>query len=436
MLYIGIDIAKASHTAALISNMLLAKNGRYESCPILNFKQSRAGFESLFTAMMSYAPLEQCHVLLENTGHYGRALEDYLQEKGIDVYQVQVQERPNGQSKSDVLDARALAVLLYNQIERKMLVSDKSQLVRRLTRPSESARLLRGLVQHRQELISETTRRKNKLTAIVDEIFPELTLVYKDPNTNNALALRSAYPTPQAISSAQLEGLYATRTRNRPGNAALAHLQELAAESIGTKDESRLNALIVEQEQLIIELKLLQSHITALQGDIEQAVQSSREGQILTSFPIIGNIQAALLIAGMGDIHNFESAAKLRAYCGWSPQQSQTGTSMDSMVLARTGNRLLKQTIFLITLNAVRIEGPWHTLYNRLVPLKCVYDERIGRYRGRMKVIGRVAGQLINVIYTLLKRDALLVASSPAGIPLPPPELYDLSKHRIQPSSH
>jgi transposase len=434
-LYVGIDIAKASHTAALLSNVLLVKNGRYETCPILNFKQSRAGFESLFTAMTNYAAPENCHVLLENTGHYGRALEDYLQEKGAIVYQVHVQER-QGQNKSDVLDARALAVLLYNQVERKTLVSDKSQLVRKLTRPGESARLLRGLVQHRQELVISTSKRKNKLTAIADEIFPELTEIYRDPNTPTALALRSAYPTPQAITAAQLEGLYATRTRNRPSNAQFALLKELAAQSIGTKDQARLSALLIEQEQLITELKLLQSHIEALQGDIEQAVLSSREGQILTSFPPIGTMHAALFIAGMGDIANFESAAKLRAYCGWNPQQSQTGTSMDSMVLARTGNRLLKHTVFLIALNAVRIDGPWRVLYNRLVPLKCAYDERLGRYKGRMKVIGRVAGQIVGVIFVLLKRDALLVASSPPGAVLSPPELYDLSKHRIKPSSH
>jgi transposase len=433
-LYIGIDIAKASHTAALLSTILLAKHGHYEACPTLNFKQSRAGFESLFSVMTSHAAPEYCHALLENTGHYGRALEDYLQEKGVVVYQVHVQEK-NGKNKSDVLDARGLAVLLYNQVERQVLVSDKSQVIHRLNRPGDSARLLRGLVQHRQELVREIVRRKNKLTAIADELFPELTVVYKDPNSPTALALRSAFPTPQAIVSAQLEGLYATRARSRPSNAQFVRLKALASESIGTKDKSRVAALELEQKQLIIELTLLQGHVKALQKDIEQAVSMSRAGQILTSFPVIGPVHAALLIAGMGDISNFESAAKLRAYCGWAPLQTQTGTSMDTMTFSKTGNRLLKHTVFLIALSAVRQDTPWRTLYNRLVPLKCVYDDRLGRYRGRMKVIGRVAGQIIGVIYVLLKRDADVLASHTPGTELPPPELYSVTKHRVRPSS-
>jgi transposase len=173
MLSIGIDIGKSSHVASFLSSALLAQYHRYEACPTLAFEQSRSGFEKLFSVMTQYAPVEQCHVLLETTGHYGRALEQFLQEKGVIVYQVHVQEREKGRQKSDKRDAQALAVLLYNQIERHVLVADKRQIARRLVPPSDTARLLRGLVQHRYELVRETVRRKNKLTAIADELFEE-----------------------------------------------------------------------------------------------------------------------------------------------------------------------------------------------------------------------------------------------------------------------
>jgi len=38
------------------------------------------------------------------------------------------------------------------------------------------------MVRHRYELIAESTQRKNKLTAVCDELFPELTHIMKDPN--------------------------------------------------------------------------------------------------------------------------------------------------------------------------------------------------------------------------------------------------------------
>jgi hypothetical protein len=301
-----------------------------------------------------------------------------------------------------------------------------------LTVPNETAKLLRGLVQHRQELVRETTRRKNKLTAIADEIFPELTQVYIDPNSPSALRLRESFPTPQSIAEAELVDLYATRKRNRPSNAQFAQLRDLARQTIGTTDQGRQVSLLLEQKQLIAELTFLNAHIATLNAEIEQAVEASREGQILTSFPMIGSVHAAMLIASIGSIANFESAAKLRAYCGWSPVQSQTGISMDAMFLSRQGNRLLKHTLYLVALQAVRMDTPWKVLYDRLVPLKCQYDDRLSRYRGRMKVVGRVAGQIVSVVYALLRRDYDLVAIAIDGEELPPPELYDPAKHRVK----
>jgi hypothetical protein len=35
----------------------------------------------------------------------------------------------------------------------------------------------------------------------------------------------------------------------------------------------------------------------------------------------------------------------------------------------------------------------------------CIYDERIKDYRGKMKVIGRIAGQMASMIFSLLKTD-------------------------------
>jgi transposase len=431
MLYVGIDIAKASHVAAFLSASLLTRYKRFEACPTLAFDQSRAGFEKLFTVMTKYAPAQECSVLLESTGHYSRPLEEYLQERGITLYRVHVQEKV-GRNKSDKLDAQALAALLYNQIERHMLVTDKSQEIHRLIPPNETVRLLRGLVQHRTELVRETTRRKNKLIAIADEMFPELVQIYKKPYTKSALALREKFPTPVQIAAASLTDLYTTRSRNRPSNAQFVQLQDLARQSIGTKDQSRITCLVVEQQQLIVELRLLDEHIEQLETVIEKAVAGSREGQILTSFKSIGAVHAAVLISQIGSIANFESAAKLRSYCGWSPHQAQTGVSKDSMTLDKGGNRLLKHTVTLIAYSAIRHDSNWKVLYDRLVPIKAIYDERTKKWKGKMKVVGRIAGQIINVVYTLLKRDHDLLASLPPGSIPPSPELYDASKHRIK----
>ena len=97
-------------------------------------------------------PLENATVLLDHTGHYHRALEQYLSEVDITIYRIHVQERPKGMLKSDKRDALNLANTLYSQLELGIQVADKMQLVRRAVPPTKSAAQLKGLIQHRSSM--------------------------------------------------------------------------------------------------------------------------------------------------------------------------------------------------------------------------------------------------------------------------------------------
>jgi transposase len=270
------------------------------------FENSREGFRQLIERIRTYSPLEHVSVLLERTGHYHRALEQYLQELEIPVYVMQVQSRSAGMLKTDKRDALALANQLYSQLELGVQVANPVQLIRRLVPPTEAAVQLKGLIRRRYELIHETTRRKNKLTAICDELFPELTRILKDPNLPIALALREQFPTPHALATASLSTLQHLRGGAHVlSDAKLVALQRLAADSIGAKDVARQRSLVLEQTQLIRELRLLREHVAQLESEISRIVTQAREGQILLSFPGIGSVTAATIIAAVGSILNF-----------------------------------------------------------------------------------------------------------------------------------
>src|ERR1051326_4309886 len=117
------------------------------------------------------------------------------------------QKRQAGLLKTDKRDALGLANHRYNHLEKGVQVADPLQAVRRLVAPTDAAAQLRGMVRHRYELSHESTRRKNKLTSICDEVFPEFVQVCKDPNLPSALALRKQFPTPAAIATASLSAL-------------------------------------------------------------------------------------------------------------------------------------------------------------------------------------------------------------------------------------
>ncbi len=419
-LYVGVDIGKHKHMAGFVSTTLLDRHERFEGCPVLAFEQSREGFRSLMDRITSYVPVAQAYVLLEHTGHDHLPLVQFLQELDISVYIMPVQKRPVGMLKTDKRDALGLANHLYNQLEKEIQLADKTHLVRQLLPPTDAGLQLKRWMHHRYELAQEGTRRKNKLIAICDEFFPEFTNIFHDPNLPMALAIREQFPTPHAE----------IRTRSRPSNEELVELQRLAGQTIGTKDLVRQRSLVLEQNQLIKELQLLQEHMQQLDAEIEKIVEQSREGKILTSIGI-GKTQAASIIAAIGNVLNFAHAADLKSYFGWAPQVKQSGTSLDQVHLTNAGTRMMKQTMYLVVWNMIRQgDNEWARLYERLIPRKCSFDEKRQVYRGKMKVIGRVAGQMIGMFYALLKQDAERVSQVHEGETPPDPILYDPELHR------
>ncbi|GHO71647.1 hypothetical protein KSC_105390 [Ktedonobacter sp. SOSP1-52] len=98
-----------------------------------------------------------------------------------------------------------------------------------------------------------------------------------------------------------------------------------------------MRGLKIEQELLIKELRLVQEHIERLDTEIIDIVRNCREGQILLSMPPIGVVQAATIIATIGNIANFEKASELKCYFGWAPRRDQTGISFDRTKLTRRG---------------------------------------------------------------------------------------------------
>jgi transposase len=131
-LYVGVDVGKARHIAGFVSKTLLERHERFEACPVLSFENSRAGFRALVERIREFVPVEQCFVLLEDTGHYHRPLAQYLVELDLSVYRMHVQQRPKGMLKTDKRDALGLANHLYNQLELGVQTANKKQLVRRV----------------------------------------------------------------------------------------------------------------------------------------------------------------------------------------------------------------------------------------------------------------------------------------------------------------
>ena len=359
-IYIGVDIGKFRHVAAFVSKTLLERHQHFEHCPAFLFEQSREGFRAFVERIRTYCPLEHCFIVMEQIGHYHRPLLQYLLGLDLPVYVMHVQSRETRMLKTDKRDALGLANHLYAQLALGVQVTNKLQVIRRAVPPSEAAAQLKGLMRHRYELANEATQRKNKLTAICDELFPELVQVFKNPNLPRALDLREKFPTPHAVATASLVALREVRRNSHPSEAQLVLLQQLAAQSIGTKDLARQRGLLLEQDLLIKELRLIQEHMERLDMEVAQIVEHSRKGQILLSIPPICPMYAAAILATIGHIANFEDAGHLKSYFGWAPKRAQTGVSFDRTSLTKGGSREMKKIMYLVAWNAIKADDGSH----------------------------------------------------------------------------
>lgn len=87
--------------------------------------------------------------------------------------------------------------------------------------------------------------------------------------------------------------------------------------------------------------------------------------------------------------------------------------------------------MYLVAWNASQGQTEWATLYKRLVPRLCTYDERLQAYERRGKAIAHVIGSLLTLIYALLRQDHETLNHLPLGTKPPEPVLSDAELHRL-----
>lgn len=426
----GIDVGNETHTAAR-RDTNTPTHYRKRKNDLFTFTNDAAGFALLLSDIREHGGPESCIVLIEPTGHYSYTLRQFLRRHHITFYMIQPKER-YGRTKTDKRDARALTDILWNQLVLGAVPADEREHIHDRQPPIAISRQVRGLIYRLCEREKRQTQLSNKLTAITNQLFPEKRKIYKSSHTPSALALAERYPTPQDIATASLDDLCKTRLRHQPSRDELSALQALARVSVGITEPITVGRLVFEQQQIIEELRLIDKHIRQIKDRIVPLLDESREAQILMSFPGVSYTNAAILLACIGNFANFETYGDLCGLSGWRPSKKQSGTSVDSTSVKKVGNMLLKRTMSLIVYVACRYDPTWKTLYTRLVKRKCHYDADKKEFVGKSKVVGRVAGQLLRVMFRLIKKDYAMIARLGEVTELPPPELYDPAKHIVK----
>jgi hypothetical protein len=125
-------------------------------------------------------------------------------------------------------------------------------------------------------------------------------------------------------------------------------------------------------------------------------IAGHRYTPIIESLPVASPIWTATLIGVIGDIQRFTTYREFKAYMGWYPQTTSSGTSVDASRLARSGvwsgRRVFGQMAVLLLAPTIRD-----------TPFRVAYQRWTRRGMPAATALGHLAGKLCSVLYGMLK---------------------------------
>jgi len=239
--------------------------------------------------------------------------------------------------KTDPGDAFILADLLRTDGHR----------FRPLHAPSDETRALRALVRGRDDLVAQRVVLANQLRALLDRFWPGAAAIFADVDSPIALAFLTRYPTPHSAARlgdkrlAQFLGQHAYCGR-RPVADLLARLRTAPASRVGDAEAEASGDVV---RALVAVLGPLVAHLQQLAAAIAATLAQHPDGPLLQSLPRSGAVNAAQILAELGDDRaRFPTDEQLAAEGGLAPVTHASGKH-HAVVFRWACNKRLRQAL-------------------------------------------------------------------------------------------
>lgn len=313
---VGLDWAKDAHAVCVIETTSGEVVDRFD------VSHDRKGLARFVRQLAAYGTPSEVPIAVERPSGL---LVDTLVEAGFVVVPI----HPNVvkacrsrystvHAKSDPGDAYLLADLLRTD-------GHRFQPLRPL---SDDVRALRAKVRGRDDLVAERIAVANQLRSLLESYWPGAVAIFAAIDSPIALNFVARYPTPH--SAARLGEKRLARflaTNHYCGRRAPADLLErLRAAPMGLAGDLEVEAKRLVALHYVKTLRTLVAGIKKLTSSIEHDVAQLADGRIIMSFPRAGKVNAAQILAEIGDDPvRFGSEASLAAQAGVAPVTYASG---------------------------------------------------------------------------------------------------------------
>lgn len=384
MFFVGIDIAKRGHEAAVIN-----QDGTFSVKPF-KFQNSTAGFDKLMETVLSVSQsLTDFEFGMEATGHYWLNLYCKLTDAGAAVHVVNPVQSDAlrglyiRKSKTDSKDAFLIADLIRIGRYSETTLSDPDLIA------------LRELTRQRFYLVDCVSDAKRKVITLIDKVFPEYEQLFSDMFGATSLALLEQYPTPDLlceVSTTKLTNFLTDLSRGRHGRSKAEEIKSLASNSFGSAVYAQGSAFALKQ--FIEQIELLERQIADIEDYIAELLP--KFNSTLTTIKGVGTTLAAIFTSEIGDINRFDSPDKLAAFAGIDPTVNQSGEFTGTKArMSKRGSPYLRRAFFLAA-----VAGVMHN-----PALKALYDKKKSQGKHHLIALSTVMRKLVNIVYSVLKSN-------------------------------
>jgi transposase len=315
LFYVGIDWAAETHAVCVLDD-----TGRVTST--FTITHTVDGFADLIRRLGKLGDRADVSVGIERPD--GR-LVDALLEAGHPVVPVSpnaIKTWRDGEvvsgAKSDAGDA--LVIAEYLRLRQHKL---------RIAVPfSDQTKALRTAVRTRGDLVEMRVAATNQLAALLDMHWPGAKVIFADVDSPIALKFLTRYPTPASaarLGEKRIAAFCAAHgySGRRPASELLVRLRSAPA---GTTSPALTEALNHAVLAMVAVLTALNTAIKDLDRTVVAQLGEHPDGEIFTSLPRSGQINAAQMLAEWSDCRQaYDSADAVAALAGLTPVTKESG---------------------------------------------------------------------------------------------------------------
>ncbi len=379
---VGIDVGKRKHEATIMDEEGTVVQRSF------SFANNCTGYNKLLELVRRITKdRPMVSFGMESTGHYWLALYTRLMKEGYCVHVI------------NPIQSDALRGLYLRQTKTDsrdcLIIADVIRFGRfsETTVPPEDIQALRELCRNRFFIVDTISDIKRKLTALVDQCFPEYESMFSSLFVESSIAVLSKYPTPDKLSRASIAALTTilqNASGGRFGQGKALELREAAKSSFGITDSCGCYSHLIGA--YIKQIHFMKQQVEELETKILSLLE--KINPVITSIPGIGPVLGAVILSEIGDISRFKSADKLAAFAGIDPTVNQSGSFIGTRNhMSKRGSPYLRRALWMASTVAVM----WDPMF------KAYYEKKAAEGMRYMKIIGHVTKKMASVVFAVLR---------------------------------